>query len=92
MPDNIDDPGDSAGIDVLTPSGPNGPGENEMSGDISEDCLELLLDEEMGALDEAMVELVGNFQSSDNILRHSSVRKFNQDDPIEAAAVEKILG
>lgn len=62
-----------------------------MAADISDDCLELLLDEEMGALDEAMVELIGNYQSSDSILRHSSVRKFNQEDPIEAAAAEAIL-
>jgi len=67
------------------------PGEEKMAQDISDDCLELLLDEEMGGMDEAMLELLGNYQSSDNILRHSSVRKFNQDDPIEAAAAEKIL-
>jgi hypothetical protein len=62
-----------------------------MAGDLSDDCLNRLLDEQMGAFDALSVEANANGSSADNIVRHASARKFNQEDPIEAAATEMIL-
>ena len=62
-----------------------------MAGDLSDDCLELLLDEQMGGYDALLHESIANGSSAHNIVRHSGARKFNQEDPIEAAAVEMIL-
>ena len=62
-----------------------------MPGDLSDDCLELLLDEQMGAYDALMHEASANAASAHSIVRHSAARKFNQEDPIEAAATEMIL-
>lgn len=62
-----------------------------MAGDLSDDCLELLLDEQMGAFDSLMHEVTANASSANSIVRHSGARKFNQEDPIEAAAAEMIL-
>lgn len=71
------------------------PGEAEMpnnpDGDLSSDTLELLLEQDMGAHDAMMQEHRGNSESAHNIVRHSGARKFNQEDPIEAAAAEMIL-
>ena len=61
-------------------------------GDMSDDCLEVVLDEEMQAHSASMQDQRANAASAFNILRHSSVGKFNREDPIEAAAVEVILG
>lgn len=62
-----------------------------MAGDLSDDCLNRLLDESGGAFDALMVEAGANGSSADSIVRHSAARKFNQEDPIEAAATEMIL-
>jgi hypothetical protein len=62
-----------------------------MAGDLSDDCLERLLDESMGGLDALAFEAGANASSSDSIVRHAAARKFNQEDPIEAAATEMIL-
>lgn len=62
-----------------------------MASDLSDDCLELLLDEQMGAFDALMHEVTANASSANSIVRHSGARKFNQEDPIEAAAAEMIL-
>lgn len=62
-----------------------------MAGDIDEDCLQLLLDEQQGAFDALMHESTGNVKTANNVVRLSAARKFNQEDPIEAAATEMIL-
>jgi hypothetical protein len=62
-----------------------------MAGDLSDDCLNRLLDESGGAFDTLMAESAANGSSAHNIVRHSAARKFNQEDPIEAAATEMIL-
>ena len=59
--------------------------------DISANCLELTLEQDMQAHSAMMLESRGNAASAHNITRHASARKFNQEDPIEAAAVEMIL-
>ena len=69
--------------------------DNEMSNapdaDLSNDSLELLLEQDMGSHDALMLESRGNALSAHSIVRHSAARKFNQEDPIEAAAAEMIL-
>ncbi len=62
-----------------------------MPGDLDDDCLELLLDDQMGAYDMLMTESTANISGAHNIVRYSGARKFNQEDPIEAAATEMIL-
>ena len=62
-----------------------------MAGDLHDDTLEALLDDEQGAFDNLMEESVANGMSAHSIVRHSAARKFNQEDPIEAAAAEMIL-
>lgn len=66
-------------------------GAKKMAADLSDDSLELLLDEQAGAHDALMGESRGNAASAHSIVRHSAARKFNQEDPIEAAAAEMIL-
>jgi len=72
-------------------------GEDQMStgntpdADLSNDSLELLLEQDMGTHDALMAESRGNALSAHSIVRHSAARKFNQEDPIEAAATEMIL-
>ena len=60
--------------------------------DLADDQLELLLGESAGSHSALMHDTRGNEQSAHNILRHSGVRKYDQVDPIEAAATEMILG
>lgn len=59
--------------------------------DLDGDCLEMLLDEEFEAHDLLVNETLANGESSASIVRHSAARKFNREDPIEAAAAEMIL-
>lgn len=62
-----------------------------MANDIDQDCLELLLDEWSQGHTSAVHETANNAASAHSIVRHSAARKFNQEDPIEAAAAEMIL-
>lgn len=62
-----------------------------MAGDLSDDCLEMLLDEQEGGYDFLAVESSANSAHANNVVRLSGARKFNQEDPIEAAAAEMIL-
>ena len=64
---------------------------NAPDGDISNDSLELMTEAQMQAWDGLMVEGAGNIQGANSIVRYSAARKFNQEDPIEAAATEMIL-
>lgn len=59
--------------------------------DISKECCENILHEALRSHSDLMHDTRGNVQSAHNILRHSGVRKYNEEDPIEAAAVEMIL-
>lgn len=59
--------------------------------DISANFLELTLESELQAHTSLMTESRGNSGSVHNVTRHASARKFNQEDPIEAASVEMIL-
>ena len=64
---------------------------NAPDGDLSNDSLELLLETQFEAFDTLMTESAGNAQGAHSIVRYSGARKFNQEDPIEAAATEMIL-
>lgn len=59
--------------------------------DVGDDCCGLILEESMRAHSSLMTESRGNTISAHSIVRHSGARKFNQEDPIEAAATEMIL-
>ena len=65
--------------------------DNAPNGDLSNDTLELLLGAQFEAFDNLMVESAGNVSGAHSIVRFSGARKFNQEDPIEAAATEMIL-
>jgi hypothetical protein len=65
--------------------------DNAPNGDLSNDSLELLLEQDMASHDAMMQEHRGNVESAHSIVRHSGARKFNQEDPMEAAAAEMIL-
>lgn len=62
-----------------------------MAADLDDDCLQLLLDEEFMAHDALTNESLANGESAGSIVRHSAARKFNREDPIEAASAEMIL-
>lgn len=64
---------------------------NEPDADLSNDSLELLLEAQMGTFDGLMAETTANAQGAHSVVRFSGARKFNQEDPIEAACVEMIL-
>ena len=61
------------------------------TGDMDIDIAEQALEEGALAHTALMTEARGNAESAHSIVRHSAARKFNQEDPIEAAAVEMIL-
>lgn len=62
-----------------------------MAADIHDDCAQSVLHESARSHSDLMHDTRANVQSAHNILRHSGVRKYNEEDPIEAAAVEMIL-
>lgn len=59
--------------------------------DITGDVATVVLEEATMAHTALMTESRGNAMSAHSIVRHSAARKFNQEDPIEAAAAEMIL-
>ena len=63
----------------------------EVTIDVDDDCCELIMEDEARAHSALMHESRANSQSAHNIVRHSGARKFNQEDPIEAASAEMIL-
>lgn len=65
--------------------------DNAPDGDLSHDSLELALESQLNAFDILAHETAANAQGAHSIVRFSGARKFNQEDPIEAAAAEMIL-
>lgn len=59
--------------------------------DISMDAATQLIEEGVAAHQAIMLEAKGDWASAASLTRHAGARKFNQEDPIEAAAAEKIL-
>jgi hypothetical protein len=83
-----------AHADVLTP---DGQGENEVStglqelGDIDTDCLQVLLEDISSGHTIFLEDQASNEEVMGSIVDFSSGRKFDEVDPIEAAAAEVIL-
>ncbi len=64
---------------------------DEHCGDIDQDCTEMLLESLARTHEGLQAETLANEETAGNIVRLSAARKFNREDPIEAAAAEKIL-
>lgn len=73
----------------------DGARENSMStdviGDIDQDCAEIQLESAVRTHEALSAETSANSEMAGNIVRLSGARKYNREDPIEAAAAEKIL-
>lgn len=65
--------------------------ETLVAGDIDQDCCEVLLESVMKTHEAIITETEVNAENAHNIVRLSGARKFNREDPIEAAAAEVIL-
>jgi hypothetical protein len=82
--DTISIPVEGAGDDEMSEA-------SEVLGDIDQDCAEALLESVAGTHEALMADVAANSEMAGNIVRLSGARKFNREDPIEAAAAEKIL-
>ena len=66
-------------------------GENKMATDIPDDCCSISMREALDAHDALMFEAGANEVSVSSLVTHAGARKYNQEDPIEAASAEMIL-
>lgn len=62
-----------------------------MAIDASDNTCEMLIEQGMAAHQSMMTESRGNSAGAHSIVRYSAARKFNREDPIEAAAAEMVL-
>jgi hypothetical protein len=62
-----------------------------MPADIPDDVMSLHVEQFLKTQESLLAESQGNVSSANSIVRHSAARKFNQEDPIEAACAEMIL-
>jgi hypothetical protein len=67
------------------------PETSEVLGDIDQDCAELILEGMMEGHEALLAETVANAETAHSIVRFSGARKFNREDPLEAASAEVIL-
>lgn len=65
-------------------------GEKKMA-DITDDVMEFHVENFLKSEESLLVESQANVSSANSVVRHSAARKFNQEDPIEAACAEMIL-
>jgi hypothetical protein len=88
MPGEVDlvSPGDGQGVDSMSTDGSVPP-----EGDIANEEMDDVLASAFDMHDELMAEIAANAESAHSVVRHSGARKFNREDPLEAAAAEKIL-
>lgn len=63
----------------------------EALGDIDQDCAELILEGMMEGHEAQLTETTANAETANSIVRFSGARKFNREDPLEAASAEVIL-
>ena len=66
-------------------------GDETMAADVSDERAELIVSESMEGHTSLMHNTRANEQSVFNIARNSSVKKFNEVGPIQAAAAEMIM-
>ena len=59
--------------------------------DIACDMTSMILEEQAKMHDALMAESRGNASGSHSILRYAASRKYNETDPMEAAAAEMVL-
>ena len=64
---------------------------SEVLGDIDQDCAELVLESMMQGHEALLAETTANAETAHSIVRFSGARKFNREDPLEAASAEVIL-
>ena len=77
-------------LDIVFPK--LGPEEDEtMPTDMDDDMTQILLEEGGRASNLLLAETSANIQHVSNVARSSAVKKFDEVDPIESAAVEQIF-
>jgi hypothetical protein len=59
--------------------------------DIEDDVMSMHVENVLKTQEMLMAESQGNVQGANSIIRYSAARKYNQEDPIEAACAEMIL-
>lgn len=59
--------------------------------DIEDDVMSMHVENVLKTQEMLMAESQGNVQGANSVVRYSAARKFNQEDPIEAACAEIIL-
>jgi hypothetical protein len=59
--------------------------------DIEDDVMSMHVENVLKTQEMLMAESQGNVQGANSIVRYSAARKYNQEDPIEAACAEMIL-
>jgi hypothetical protein len=62
-----------------------------MAADVPDDIFQNVMNEGMESHDILLGETVANIQNVHNVARVTGVRKYNEVDPIESAAVEVVL-
>lgn len=65
-------------------------GEKKMA-DINDDAFSFHAENYLDTQETVMTESQANVASANSIMRHSAARKYNQEDPIEAACAEMIM-
>jgi hypothetical protein len=65
--------------------------ETTVVGDIDQDCAEVLAESAAMTHENLMAEIAANAEGASSIVRYAGARKFNREDPIEAAAAEVIM-
>ena len=74
---------------LLTPNSYSG--EMTMPTDMAEDMTQVLLEEGGRASNLLLTESAGNVQHVSNVARSVGVKKYDEVDPIESAAVDRVL-
>lgn len=59
--------------------------------DLEDDVASMHFEDTLKTHDALMSESQGNVQGANSVVRYSAARKFNQEDPLEAACAEMIL-
>lgn len=85
MPDTVTIPVEGEGVEEMSTD------LVDNIGDIDQDGAEVLLESMMTSHEKTTAEIVGNAETAHSVVRFSGARKFNREDPLEAAAAEVIM-
>jgi hypothetical protein len=91
MPNLTDDILELPGVSANSAGGGKSSVEKRAMSDLGDDTLSVHLEEFFRTQESLLTESQGNVASANSVVRHSAARKFNQEDPIEAACAEMIL-